>query len=423
MKMEYHKIANFLESTSDILSKFRTRSWVEIDDESRGNYANSDIRFKTTMLRSSLCDYTDSYILVKGTITITGPGDDAAARQADERDKEVTFKKCAPFTKCISRINNADIDNAPDIDIVMPMYNLIEYSNNYLKTFGSLWQYYKDDPNDNLANCKSFKSNVKITGKTPANGNAKDIEIIVPLKYLSNFWRTFEMPLINCEVDLMLTWSKDCVITNSTGEGKFAITETKLYVPVVTLSTKDNEKLLQQLKSSFKKTISWNKYESNIKTFAQNRYLNYLINPSFQGVNRLFVLSFENENDRTSHSTYCLPKVEIKDYNVMIDGRNFFDQSINSINKTYENIRKIATGKGDDYTTGSLLDYPYFKESYKMIAIDLSRLNELDADPRVIQQINFTANLDRAGNTTMFFIIEEAKETIFEFSYGTVKTL
>ena len=159
------------------------------------------------------------------------------------------------------------------------------------------------------------------------------------------------MPLINCEVNLILTWSKDCAITNFTGEGTFAITETKLYVPVVTLSTKDNEKLLQQLKSGFKKTISWNKYESSIKTFAQNRYLNYLINPSFQGVNRLFVLSFENEDDRISHSTYYLPKVEIKDYNVMIHGRKFFDQPINDMNKTYENIRKIATGKGDDYTT------------------------------------------------------------------------
>ena len=142
------------------------------------------------------------------------------------------------------------------------------------------------------------------------------------------------MPLINCEVNLISTWSKDCVITNSTGEGKFAITETKLYVPAVTLSTKDNEKLLQQLKSSFKKTISWNKYESSIKTFAQNRYLNYLINPSFQGVNRLFVLVFENEIGRTSHSTYYLPKVETKDYNVVIDGRNFFDQPINDMNKT-----------------------------------------------------------------------------------------
>ena len=231
------------------------------------------------------------------------------------------------------------------------------------------------------------------------------------------------MPLINCEVNLILTWPKDCVITNSTGEGKFAITETKLYVPVVTLSTKDNKKLLQQLKSGFKKTITWNKYESSIKIFAQNRYLNYLINPSFQGVNRLFVLSFENENDSISHSTYYLPKVELKDYNVMIGDRNFFDQPINSMSKTYENIRKITTGKGDDCTTDCLLDYSYFKENYKLIAINLSRQNELDADPREIQQINFTANLDRAGNTTIFFIIEEAKETVFEFSQGTVKVL
>ena len=136
------------------------------------------------------------------------------------------------------------------------MYNLIEYSDNYSKTSGRLWQYYKDDPNDNLANSESFKSKIKITGKTPNNGNTKDVEIIVPLKYLSNFWRTLEMSLINCEVNLILTWYKDCAITNSTGEGKFSITETKLYVPVVTLSTRDNEKLLQQLKSGFKNTIS-----------------------------------------------------------------------------------------------------------------------------------------------------------------------
>ena len=217
--------------------------------------------------------------------------------------------------------------------------------------------------------------------------------------------------IINCEVNLELTWSKDCVITNSTGAGKFQITETKLYVPVVTLSTQDNAKLLQQLKSGFKRTINWNKYESNIKTFAQNRYLNHLINPSFQGVNRLFVLSFENENGRTSHSTYYLPKAEIKDYNVMIDGRNFFDQPINSMTKTYENIRKIATSQGDDYTTGCLLDYSYFKENYKLIAIDLSKQQQLDADPRAIQQSNFTANLDREGNTTIFFIIVKTKES------------
>ena len=147
--MEYQKIASLLESTSDNLSKFRTRNWVEINNESRGNYANIYIRFKTTMLRSNLCGYADSYILVKSTITITGKGADAAVERADERDKGVTFKNCAPFTKCRSGINNTDIDNAHYIDIVMPMYNLIEYSDNYSKTFGRLWKYYKDDPNDN----------------------------------------------------------------------------------------------------------------------------------------------------------------------------------------------------------------------------------------------------------------------------------
>ena len=237
------------------------------------------------------------------------------------------------------------------------MYNLIEYSDNYSKTSGSLWQYYKYDPNDNINWSESFKSKVKITWKTPADGNTKDVEIIVPLKYLSNFRRTLEMPLINCEVNLELTWSKCCVINKSTGEGKFEMTERKLYVPVVTLSTQDSVKLLQQLKSGFKRTINWNKYESSLKTFAKNRYLNYLINPGFQGVSRLFVLSFEDEDARTSHSTHYLPKVEIKDYNIiMIDGRNLFDQPINRMTKTYENIRKITTGQGDDYTTGCLLD-------------------------------------------------------------------
>ena len=413
-------MANLLDNASNQTSKFRTKNWVEINDKSRGKFTGNDIKFKTAMLRSNLCDYADAYILVKETIPITGEGDDAAARQPDERDKGLTFKNCASFTKCISRINNTDIDTAQDIDIVMPMYNLIEYSDNYSKTSGSLWQYYKDDPNDNITQSESFKSKIKITGKTPAAGNTKDVEIIVPLKYLSNFWRTLEMPQINCEVNLILTWSKGCVVTSSTGEGKFKITGTKLYVPVVTLSTQDNAKLLQQLKSGFRRTINWNKYQSSIKTCAQNRYL---VDQSFQGVNRFFVFSFENENDRISHSTDYLLKAEIKDYNVMIDGENVFDQPINSDLKTYENIRKIDIGQGDDYTTGCLLDYSYFKENYRMIAIDLSKQQALDADPRAIQQINFTANLERGRDTTMFFIIEEAKETVLDFSQGTVKVL
>ena len=422
--MEYQKLANLIDNTSNQPSKFRTRNWVEINDESRGAYnVNSQIKFKTTMLKSSLCDYSDAYVLVKGTITINGRGADTPARQADERDKGVSFKNCAPFINCISEINNTQIDNAKDIDTVMPMYNLIEYSDNYAKTSGSLWQYFRDEPDDNIEDSESFKPKIKITGKTPNNNNEKDVEIMVPLKYLSNFWRTLEMPLINCEVNPILTWSSTCVITNSDGVGTFAITDTKLYVPVVTLSTQENTKFLQQLKSGFKRVINWNKYLSKSELLVQNANLNLLIEPSFQGVNRFFVLAFENDDDRTSSDEYSLPTVEIKDYNIMINGETFFDQPINNNKVTYENIRKIAIGQGDDYKTGCLLDNPYFADTYKIIAVDLSKQQALDADPRAIQQINFTANLDRAGNTRVYFILEEAKETILDFSQGTVKVL
>ena len=148
-----------------------------------------------------------------------------------------------------------------------------------------------------------------------------------------------------------------------------------------------------------------------------------MVEPSFQGVNRLFVLAFKNGAQRISHAGPYLPNVEIRDYNVIINGENVFDQPVKNDKVTYENIRKICTGSGDDYTTGSLLDYPYFKDSYKMIAVDLSKQQALDADPRTIQQINFTANLDRAGNTRIYFILEEAKEIILNFALGTLKVL
>ena len=167
----------------------------------------------------------------------------------------------------------------------------------------------------------------------------------------------------------------------------------------MTLSTQENTKFLQQLKPGFKRVINWNKYLSKPESFRRNATLNYLVETSFQGINRLLVLAFEGDTQRTSHSGYCLPNVEIKDYNIMINGENVFDQPIKNKKTTYENIRKIATDQGDDYTTGCLLDYPYFMDTYKMIAVDLSKQQALDADPRAIQQINFTANIDRAGNT------------------------
>ena len=223
------------------------------------------------MLRSSSCDYADAYMLVKGKITITGVGDNDAATRLDEKNKGVIFNSCAPFTKCISRIKGTETDNAEDIWIAMLMYNLIEYSDSYSKTSGSLWHYYKDDTNDNITQSESYTCKINLAGKPPVAGNTNNVEIAVPLKYLSKFWRILEMLSINCEVNLILTWSKDCVISSATGETKFKVTDAKLYVPVITLSTEDNAKL-QQLKSGFQRTINWNKYQSDPKTYPQKRY-------------------------------------------------------------------------------------------------------------------------------------------------------
>ena len=218
------------------------------------------------------------------------------------------------------------------------MYNLLEYSKNYKKTSGSLWNYYRDQPSNPLStNFESFKYNPSITGNTynvddddnySANKvGKKETEIVILLKYLSNFWRGLNIPLINCEVEIILTWSNnyvlaDMTVANNPPTGlEFQIKDTKLYVPVVTLSKENDIKLLEKLKSGFKKTIKWNKYRSQMTIQPQNNNLNYLIDPTFTNVNRLFVLSFERieENNvkkdyRDSFSHYYVPKVEINNY-------------------------------------------------------------------------------------------------------------
>ena len=224
--MEYQKTANLMLSevahnVSNKLSKFRTRNWVEINNNIRRAYSpNKQIRFKTAMLRSSLCDYSDAYILVKGNITVNNTA--AAGAAANNINKKVIFKNCAPFTNCISKINNIQIDNVEYVDIVMPMYNVIEYSDNNSKISGSLWQYCKEIPaaddagnivDINGANATdSFNFQTKITGQTNNKGRIDNVEIIAPLKHLRNFWRTLEMPLINRKVEIILTWCLGCVI-------------------------------------------------------------------------------------------------------------------------------------------------------------------------------------------------------------------
>ena len=201
------------------------------------------------------------------------------------------------------------------------------------------------------------------------------------------------MSIINCEINLILSWSGNCFIIDNPVENqvpRLTITNTKLFLIVVTLSIPDNTKLLQQLKSGFKRTTNWNKYQSKVTVQKRNRHWNYFIDPIFQRVHILFVFSFENNGDRASSKSYYLPQVEIKDYNVMTDERNLLIQLVkNNLRTIYDNIWKIETRQGDDYTTGCLLDYLYFKTYYKLIAIDLSKQQELDAELKAIKHINF----------------------------------
>ena len=446
--MEYDKINNLLGSESENLSKFVTREYVKINSLSNAYNETKSIRFKTPMLRSDLCDYADAYILDGGTITVAGN------HPRDRQNKPIILKNNAPFVSCITRINGELTEDADDLDIVMPMYNLLEYSKNYRKTIGSLYNYYRDELNDdavnnnfannNVVSSNTFNYNHKIIGNTynvdstivPAGGGGarvanpdydanksgkKSIELAIPLKYLGNFWRVLNIPLISCEVSLELKWNKNCVITsqqigvNLDGGNTAAPTGTtltinncKLYMPVITLSKNDEIKLLTNLKSGFTREIEWNKYKSQMSTEEENSNLNILIDPTFTNVNKLFVLAYQTADDRESFSQFYLPKVMVKDFNVIIDKLAFFDLPIKTEEEAYEKIIDIS--RNNKYTTGNLLDYDYFKKYYKLIAIDLTNQQVLQENEDLIQQINFIGRLTEAANV---FIIMEKKNAPF----------
>ena len=444
--MEYDKINNLLlseDNESEQLSKFITREYVTVNSLLNTYNENKSIRFKIPMLRSSLCDYSDAYTLVKGTVIVTAPGDNNNANNIrDKINRPLILKNNAPFVSCITKINGELIEDADDLDIVLPMYNLLEYSKNYRKTIGLLYNYYRDElsgdtnNNDNAINSDTFRYKNKITGNTynvaagaqgyTVNKNGtNDIELATPLKYLGNFWRALNIPLIICEVSLELKWNKNCVITslerrqvdagppivrdNAPTGATLEINKCKLYVPVVTLSEDDEIKLLTNLKSGFKREVIWNKYRSQMTTEAVNNNLNILVEPTFTNVNRLFVLAYRVTDDRQLYSRFYLPNVMVKDYSIIIDKLGFFDLPIKTEEETYEKIIDIS--RNNEYTTGNLLDYDYFKKYYKLIAINLSKQQVLQENEDLFQQINFIGRLQEAAN--VFIVIEKKKKILY----------
>ena len=265
----------------------------------------------------------------------------------------LALKNCAPFTKCNLEINDEHVDTAENLNIVMPMYNLIEYSGNYQDSSATLYQYKRDEPpddiDDNLANnnSRSFKYKVNLLGNPVVDNNVAtlNVKVVVPLKYLSNFFRSLEMPLINCKIKLNLIWKKECVLSSNDGDAVFIINDTKLYVPVATLSKEDNKDFIEQQNKGFQRYIYWNEYktkETNENADANVfKYIN--LDPSFQGVNRLFIMAYniaDGQPTRNGQRKYYLPRISLNKYNVIIDGRNFYDNPIENNIEKYRELKK-----------------------------------------------------------------------------------
>ena len=285
------------------------------------------------LLKPHLCYYAEAYILIDGIIR-------AAAANANTR---LALKNCAPFTKSNLEINDEHVDTAENLDIIMPMYNVVEYSDNYQDSSATLYQYKRDEsPEDDAVadlmadNSSSFKYKVSLLGNPVLDGNItkRSVKVVVPLKYVSNFFRLLEMPLINCKIKLNLSWKKECVLSNQAGAAVFIINDTKLYVSVVTLSKEDNKDFIEQHNKGFQRSIYWNEYKTKeINENADANVFKYInLDPSFQGVNRLFVMAYNRANDqptRNGQQKYYLPRIDLEKY-VIIDGRNFYDNPIES---------------------------------------------------------------------------------------------
>ena len=430
--MENQKIINLLDKIDTNSKHFATKKWYIINDESNTNYGlNKDtgadnpdtIKYDTRVLKPNLCDYAEAYILIDGTIR-------PAAADANTR---LTLKNCALFTKCNLEINDEHVDTAENLDITMPMYNLIENSDNYQDSSAALYRYKRDEPPDDAVadltadNSSSLKYKVSLLGNpVVANNIARiNVKVVVPsLKYLSNFFRSLEMPLINCKIKLNLTWKKECVLSTDDGNAVFIINDTKVCVPVVTLSKEENNDFIEQKNKGFQRSIYWNEYKTKeINENADDNVFKYInLDPSFQGVNRLFVMAYNRANcqpTRNGQQKYYLPRIDLEKCNVIIDGRNFYDNPIESDIEKYRELTKVMIGKGEDNTTRSLFDFNHFNKHYKLVALDLSKQKELDVDPRAIQQIEFKYML--GTNSTIYWVLEKSKETILDFYKGTVK--
>ena len=385
-----------------------------VNDHNNGNYNQGDdvhsiVKFNTEIVKPFLCDYSDAYILVTSDIKVA----------VTDNNTRVAIKNFHPFTRISFKLNGEQVDTADNLDLTMESYNMLEYSDNYADTTASLYQYKRPEPRDNngvlndltAANSSSFKCQSGLIQKqlTKENGHSetanvsadpnfnvahrlwRNIKIVVALKYVSNFFRSLEFPLINTKLYMELNWTQNSVLSSINQNSIFQITRGELYIPVVTLNIEDNNKLSELLSEEFEKTVTWNEYKSKI-----------------EGIN----ISANNNNFKRTT------------LDVLIDGRNFYDQNVNSNIVRYNEHLKMTTGRSEDYSTGCFMDYYYYIKDFNFVGIDLSHQSVLDTDSKVNQQIEFVYKLpsgDNAIDYDLLTVLEKEKQTVLKFSQGTVK--
>ena len=425
----YNKINNLI-GNNDLFSKYIEKNYVEIFPLNNNFNSNKPTWFKTSILRNSICDYADSYIIVTANFKLisnfnTGNANEILqGKRLRVRNKNISFKNIAPFLKCIDKINGVEIDNAEDLDIVMNMYNLIEYSNNLTKTYESLFNFSREEKNDQAlssVNSKSFKFKTSIYGKSPNDDSintTNEKKIVIPLKHLSRFFRKLNIPLINFEIELILSYEESCALVgvsnNNPLSTDFKIGDAKLYILVLKLNKNAEIKLYELMKNGFEKEIKWYRYECNIIKENNNNNLNVLIDPLVKNVNGLFVLGYSINNDNNDNryvfNDYYLPKLFSNECNMLVNNSPIYSIPISDKKELYEKI----VNKFDNMS-GNCFD-EYFRDNFVIHMFDLG-----DYSKNENIQINFIGKIIGENNGMNMYILEKITTTTFKFNLNSLE--
>lgn len=412
--MDFTQINSLFSDIGEI-PKYVNKEYVEINDQNNGNY-NTTVKFSTRNLMNDLCDFANSYILIDGRIEKTGGADYDA-----NTDVAIKNGSNSLVQSCIVKINGTEIDHPTHNYLTFTVSNLLEYSDDFSRSIGEQYGYAKDAGATTANNTGHTKR--KLFRGVVANGGF-NMRVCLPLQYLSTFFRSLNFPLVNCELQLEINFRRDNSILRAAAiqaanAPQFTITNTQLVVPVVKLDANSNKKFYSLLQKGFKKSVNWGKQEVVEVAGDSTGQINYMVHSSFESIRRLIVLAIPEAN-WDNQTNVELPSTTITNVNVLLDGRIFYPRNITTDHQAYELLKEHFNNGGVDKNTGSQIGFNEWKTNYKIYALDLSRQEQLERDPRKSQEVRFKGTLP-AGNHKLIFILEKDKETVLNFSQSTVK--